>query len=81
MKCRQLSSCCMREDNLLNAWLFFWLLVFAVIGVLCLSSGFLVTGLLIYFAQKHDCEIKAARDAEYEEMKKSLLHCRFDAPG
>ena len=64
MKCRQLSSCCTREDNLLNGWLFYWLVVFAVIGMLCLSSGFLVTGLLIYFAQKHGHEIKAARDAE-----------------
>ena len=65
---------------MLNAWLFFWLVVFAVIGVLCLSSGFLVTGLLIYFAQKRDREIKAARDAEYEGMKQSLLHHRFDEP-
>jgi len=55
--------------------------VFAVIGLLCLSSGFLVTGLLIYFALKHDREIKAAQDAEYEEMKKSLLNYRFDEPG
>ena len=37
---------------MLDGWLFFWLVVFAVIGVLCLSSGFLVTGLLIYFALK-----------------------------
>jgi hypothetical protein len=29
-----------------------------------LVVGFLVTGLLIYFAQKHGHEIKAARDAE-----------------
>ena len=49
---------------MLNAWLFYWLVVFAVIGLLCLSSGFLVPGLLIYFALKHDREIKAARDAE-----------------
>jgi len=55
--------------------------VFAVIGLLCLSSGFLVTGLLIYFALKHDREIKAARDAEYEEMRQSLVHYRFDEPG
>jgi hypothetical protein len=66
---------------MLNAWLFYWLVVFAVVGVLCLSSGFLVTGLLIYFAQKHDREIKAARDAEYEGMKQSLLHHGFDEPG
>jgi hypothetical protein len=66
---------------MLNGWLFYWLVVFAVIGLLCLSSGFLVTGLLIYFALKQDREIKAARDAEYEEMKKSLLNYRFDEPG
>ena len=66
---------------MLNGWLFSWLVVFAVIGLLCLSSGFLVTGLLIYFALKHDREIKAAQDVEYEEMKKSLLHYRFDEPG
>ena len=66
---------------MLNGWLFYWLVVFAVIGLLCLSSGFLVTGLLMYFALKHDREIKAARDAEYEEMKKSLLNYRFDEPG
>ena len=65
---------------MLNGWLFYWLVVFAVIGLLCLSSGFLVTGLLMYFALKHDREIKAARDAEYEEMKKSLVHYRFDEP-
>ncbi len=65
---------------MLNGWLFYWLVVFAVIGLLCLSSGFLVTGLLIYFALKHDREIKAAQDAEYEEMKKSLVHYRFDEP-
>jgi hypothetical protein len=66
---------------MLNGWLFYWLVVFAVIGLLCLSSGFLVTSLLMYFALKQDREIKAARDAEYEEMKKSLLHYRFDEPG
>jgi len=66
---------------MLNGWLFYWLVVFAVIGLLCLSSGFLVTGLLMYFALKQDREIKAARDAEYEEMKKSLLNYRFDEPG
>ncbi len=66
---------------MLNGWLFYWLVVFAVIGLFCLSSGFLVTGLLIYFALKYDREIKAARDAEYEEMKKSLLNYRFDEPG
>jgi hypothetical protein len=66
---------------MLNGWLFYWLVVFAVIGLICLSSGFLVTGLLIYFALKQDREIKAARDAEYEEMKKSLLNYRFDEPG
>ena len=66
---------------MLNGWLFYWLVVFAVIGLLCLSSGFLVTGLLIYFALKHDRKTKAAQDAEYEEMKKSLLNYRFDEPG
>jgi len=66
---------------MLNGWLFYWLVVFAVVGLLCLSSGFLVTGLLIYFALKQDREIKAAQDAEYEEMKKSLLNYRFDEPG
>jgi hypothetical protein len=66
---------------MLNGWLFYWLVVFAVIGLLCLSSGFLVTGLLIYFALKQDREIKAAQDAEYEGMKKSLLNYRFDEPG
>ena len=66
---------------MLDGWLFYWLVVFAVIGLLCLSSGFLVTGLLIYFALKQDREIKAARDAEYEGMKKSLLNYRFDEPG
>jgi hypothetical protein len=66
---------------MLNGWLFYWLVVFAVIGLLCLSCGFLVTGLLIYFALKQDREIKAARDAEYEEMKKSLLNYRFDEQG
>ena len=66
---------------MLNGWLFYWLVVFAVIGLLCLSSGFLVIGLLIYFALKHDRKTKAAQDAEYEEMKKSLLHYRFDEPG
>jgi hypothetical protein len=59
---------------MLDGWLFFWLVVFAVIGLLCLSSGFLV-------ALKQDREIKAARDAEYEGMKKSLLNYRFDEPG
>jgi hypothetical protein len=49
--------------------------------LLCLSSGFLVTGLLIYFALKQDRETKAAQDAEYEEMKQSVLHYRFDEPG
>jgi len=39
-----------------------------------------VTGLLIYFALKHDREIKAAQDAEYEGMKQSLAHYRFDEP-
>ncbi len=66
---------------MLNGWLFFWLVVFAVIGVLCLASGFLATGLLIYFALKQDCEIKAAQDAEYEGMKQSLLYHSFDGPG
>jgi len=66
---------------MIDGWLFYWLVVFAVIGLLCLSSGFLVTGLLIYFALKHDREIKAARDAEYEEMRQSLVHYRFDEPG
>lgn len=66
---------------MLNGWLFYWLVVFAVIGLLCLSSGFLVTGLLIYFALKQDREIKAAHDAEYDGMKKSLLNYRFDEPG
>ena len=66
---------------MLNGWLFSWLVVFAVIGLLCLSSGFLVTGLLMYFALKHDRKTKAAQDAEYEEMKKSLLNYRFDEPG
>jgi len=65
---------------MLNGWLFYWLVVFAVIGLLCLSSGFLVIGLLIYFALKHDREIKADQDAEYEGMKKSLLNYRFDEP-
>ena len=66
---------------MLNGWLFYWLVVFAVIGLFCLSSGFLVTGLLIYFALKQDREIKAAQNAEYEGMKKSLLNYRFDEPG
>lgn len=66
---------------MLNGWLFYWLVVFAVIGLLCLSSGFLVTGLLIYFALRQDREIKAAQNAEYEGMKKSLLNYRFDEPG
>jgi hypothetical protein len=66
---------------MLNGWVFYWLVVFAVIGLLCLSTGFLVTGLLIYFALKQDRETKAAQDAEYEEMKKSLLNYRFDEPG
>jgi len=66
---------------MLNGWLFYWLVVFAVIGLLCLSSGFLVTGLLIYFALKQDRKTKAAQDAEYEEMKQSWLHYRFDEPG
>ena len=66
---------------MLNGWLFYWLVVFAVIGLFCLSSGFLVTGLLIYFALKQDREIKAAQNAEYEGMKKSLVHYRFDEPG
>jgi hypothetical protein len=66
---------------MLNGWLFYWLVVFAVIGLLCFSSGFLVTGLLIYFALKQDREIKAAQDAEYDGMKKSLLNYRFDEPG
>jgi len=66
---------------MLNGWLFYWLVVFAVIGLLCLSSGFLVTGLLIYFALKQGRKTKADQDAEYEEMKKSLLHYRFDEPG
>jgi len=66
---------------MLNGWLFYWLVVFAVVGLLCLSSGFLVTGLLIYFALKQGRKTKADQDAEYEEMKKSLLHYRFDEPG
>lgn len=66
---------------MLNGWLFYWLVVFAVIGLFCLSSGLLVTGLLIYFTLKQDREIKAAQNAEYEGMKKSLLHYRFDEPG
>ncbi len=66
---------------MLNGWLFSWLVVFAVIGLLCLSSGFLVTGLLMYFALKQDRKTKADQDAEYEEMKKSLSHYRFDEPG
>jgi hypothetical protein len=65
---------------MLNGRLFYWLVVFAVIGLLCLSSGFLVTGLLIYFALKQDRKTKAAQDAEYEEMKQSLVHYRFDEP-
>jgi hypothetical protein len=65
---------------MLNDWLFYWLVVFAVIGLLCLSSGLLVTGLLIYFALKQDRKTKADQDAEYEEMKKSLLNYRFDEP-
>lgn len=65
---------------MLDGWLFYWLVVFAVIGLLCLSSGFLVTGLVIYFALKQDREIKAAQDAEYEGMKQSLLNYRFDEP-
>jgi len=66
---------------MLNGWLFYWLVAFAVIGLLCLSSGFLVTGLLMYFALKQDRKTKADQDAEYEEMKKSLSHYRFDEPG
>ena len=65
---------------MLNGWLFYWLGVFAVIGLLCLSSGFLVTGLLIYFALKQDRKTKADQDADYEEMKQSLSHYRFDEP-
>jgi hypothetical protein len=65
---------------MLNGWLFYWLVVFAVIGLLCLSSGLLMTGLLIYFALKQDRKTKADQDAEYEEMKKSLLNYRFDEP-
>src|SRR5260370_33118806 len=80
-KCRQLSSCCTRENNMLNGWLFYWLGGFAGIGLLCVSSGVLVTGLLIFLALKHDRETKAAQNAEYAEMKKSWLNYRLDEPG
>ena len=65
---------------MLDGWLLYWLVVFAVIALLCLSSGFFVTGLVIYFALKQNREIKAARDVEYEGMKRSLLNYRFDEP-
>ncbi|HKF39166.1 MAG TPA: hypothetical protein VKB35_19880 [Ktedonobacteraceae bacterium] len=65
---------------MLDGWLFYWLVVLAVIGLLCLSGGFFVTGLLIYCALRQNREIKAARDAEYEGMKQSLLNYRFDEP-
>ena len=66
---------------MLNGWFFYWLVVFAVIGLLCLGSGLLTTGLLIYFALKQDRETKTAQDAEYEGMKQSLLNYRIDESG
>jgi hypothetical protein len=66
---------------MLDGWLFYWLVVFAVIGLLRLSSGLFLTGLLIYSALKQDREINVAQDAAYEGMKQSLLHHGFDEPG